>query len=337
MKLEEIDLTEWERVLPNHGHSPFHTPEALGVLDEHSTATMRLFAGYNGQQPIALLPLFVKDESFGRMVLSPPLQFGIRSLGPILMPSSPKPSKREKINHEFTQGIIDAVGANAASTLFHISCETAYRDPRPYKWAGFNVEPRYTYQLDLGSTTQDDLLSSFSRSLRREIRDAEDEEITVREGGESAARAVYEATKHRYEEQGEAFGISLEYVLDLTSALDDRAAVYVAESAGGEFLSGIVVLYTNDTAYFWKGGTRRSQVDLDVNSLLHWRVIEDIFEDASRASITTYDFFTANNPSIVRFKRKFSGQLTPYYRIESSGVPMTIAKRAYRLKRDLLA
>ena len=337
MRVEEVDLTEWERALPNRGISPFHTSAALEVLDDYASATLRPFVGYNGERAVALLPLFVRDEPFARFVLSPPPGFEIRGIGPVLMPASPKRSKREKLNNEFTNAIIDAVDARAWSTLLLISCEAEFRDPRPFEWAGFDVETRYTYQLDLESTTRDELLNSFSRSLRREITDDAASDITIRRAGLAGIDDVYEATKERYVQQGKGFDPSLAFVSDLIEALDGRASVYVAEDQDGRFCSGLVALYSNETAYFWMGGTRQSHVDVNVNSLLHWRVIEDIYEDPRLDSITAYDFLSANKSNIVRFKRKFDGQLVPFYRIESNGVPMALAKRAFRLKRDLLS
>lgn len=335
MRLEVIDLSEWSEVLPEQGFGPFHTAEALEVIDEHTTADMQLFAGFNGQQPVALLPMFVRDEPVGRLASSPPPGFELRGLGPILMPTSPKRGKREKLNDEFTRLIIDAIDGEASTTLLLMTCETEYGDPRPYGWAGFDVQTKYTYQIDLESTTQEELLHSFSKSLRRDIRDAADE-IRVEVRGRSDARDLYEATKARYEEQGKGFEVPWRFLSDMLVALDDRAAVYVAESPGGEFLSGIVVVYSNDTAYFWMGGIRQTEVEHNVNGLLHWRAIKDLFEDPSRESIDTYDLYSANKRDIVRFKRKFGGQLKPYYRIESKSLPLTVAKRAYRLKRDLL-
>ncbi len=117
---------------------------------------------------------------------------------------------------------------------------------------------------------------------------------------------------------------------DTINTFDDRARVYVAESGDGEFLSGVVVLYSNDTAYFWKGGTGRSDHGFSVNSLLHWRIITDILDDEIGYGIKRYDFHTANNERIVRYKSKFNAELVSHYRIESAGPAMTAAKKAYR-------
>jgi len=94
----------------------------------------------------------------------------------------------------------------------------------------------------------------------------------------------------------------------------------------------MIVLYADDTACNWKGGAKPSPLDtsVSVNNLLHWEIIEDIVTDPALHSITTYDFYTANNERLSRYKSSFNGSLVPYYTVESNGVPMAIAKKAYR-------
>lgn len=330
MELRNLEMAEWEELLPDSNFGVFHTPEALRVVDKHTTGELRLLGGFKGEQPIGLLPIVIKKRAGLRFVLSPPTKCGIRDLGPILMPTSPKKRKQEKVNRTFTDTVVKAVNADDPLTLFRMSCGPWYDDPRPYRWAGFDVKPSFTYQLDLSSTTPDEILHSFSKSARREIRDAEEADIIVR-AQKSRARNVYTTVQNRYDEQGKGFRLSWEYMRDLVEALGDRAKVYVAESSEGEFLSGIVVLYSNDTAYFWKGGARNSYQNISVNTLLHWRIISDIITDPPIDSIARYDLYSANNERIARYKSKFGGELVPHYTIESRGLLMGATKKAYRL------
>lgn len=333
MHVEKLDLSEWGDLLPNEGFSVFHTPEALRTVDTHTTEEMQLVGGFKGEQPVGLCPLFVRDAPGVQVVLSPPMGFGIQRLGPILMPTSPKRGKQEKLNRTFTEKVLESVDSTRPITLFRMSCSTRYTDPRPYEWNGFDVKPAFTYRLDLRSTTPDEILKSFSKSLRREIQDGEETDISIQIEETAGARQIYEATQARYEEQGKGFPLSWEFMHDLLESLGDRARVYTAESPDEGFLGGITVLYSNDTAYFWKGGTRNSRRNISVNSMLHWRIISDIITDPPRGSIGWYDLHTANNERIVRYKRKFGGELVPYYQIESAGLPMALSKKAYRVAR----
>ncbi len=333
MQLERLSLSEWTDVLPNSGFEPFHSSAALAVVDDYTDGDLLLFAGFKGDRPVALLPVWRQNRAVGRVLMSPPPGMGISRLGPILDPASPKQSKYEKLNRTFTDQIVDAIDATATSSLFRMTCNTAYTDPRPYEWAGFDIETFWTYRLDVADTSPDDLLQAASKSLRREITDARELDISVQQEGLDGARAVFDETRRRYAEQGRPFSLSWSYVSDLVESMlsDDRARVYTARTPEGKFLTGITVLYSNDAAYYWQGGTRSTHDGVAVNSHVHWCILKDIADDPPRESVTLYDLQGANTERLCRYKSKFGTELTPYYTIETGGVRLKAAKKAYQL------
>ena len=331
MRTEQVELSEWESALPRSGFEVFHTREALEVLDEHARGDLRLYAGFNGQQPIALLPLFVRERSVGTAITSPPPSMGIPQMGPILMPNSPKRRKQEKLNQEFAEGVLEHLDVDSSLTLFRMVCTEGYADPRPYVWEDFSVETNFTYELDVGSSSPDELMKSFSKSLRREMRDAMDLDVEVSVEGLRGAKEIYLNTKNRYAEQGESFTMTWDYVKDLTEALGDRSRAYVVRDPDGNFLSGINVLYSNDQAYYWQGGARATYEGVSVNSLLHWEIIQDIAAGEPIDSVSKYDLVGANTKRLCRYKAKFGADLVPYYVVESGGAQMELAKKAYQL------
>ena len=341
MRVERLTLDEWADALPASGFEVFHTAPALSVLDDHAAGDLTLLGGFNGNQAVALVPLFVRRGPFETaMISSPPPGFNIPHLGPIAMPQSPKRRKREKQNGEFTERIVETLDADDSRTLFRTVCAPTYGDPRPYRWAGFDVDTAFTYRLGIDEAP-DALLKSFSKSLRREIRDGEDADIVVSQGDIDGAEAVYWHTAARYAEQGEEMGSNWGYVHDLLEALDgeNRYRVYTAETVAGRFLGGIIVLYSNDCAYYWLGGARAVHDGVSVNSLLHWHIIRDVAEgevgndgrtdDAPLDSVSQYDLVGANTERLCRYKAKFGADLRHYYTIESAGPQMTLAKKAY--------
>ncbi|MFO7832645.1 MAG: GNAT family N-acetyltransferase [Halohasta sp.] len=329
MRIERLTPTDWAEALPASGFEPFHTAEALSVLDDHASGRLHLFAGYNGGNPVALLPLFVQRRAVGSVVTSPPPGFSVPRLGPILMPASPKRSKVERLNRRFAEGIIEELSLDDSRTLFRMIGNTAYTDPRPYRWAEFDVETAFTYRLAVDRSAED-LLANCSKSLRREIRDVRGSAVTVEQAGLEGTEAIYDRTAERYAQQDEPFDLSWSYVRDLVSALGDRARSYVIRDPNGDVLSGITVIYSNDAAYFWQGGTRAEYDGTTVNSYLHWRIVEDLIDDPPVDSISAYDLMGANTDRLCKYKSKFGASLVPYYTIESNGPQMALAKRAYR-------
>lgn len=329
MQVQRISLGEWAEVLPAAKSEVFHKPEVLAVLAEHAPGDLRLYCGYRGDEPVALLPAFVREAPVGTAVLTPPPGFSVPRLGPVMNETSSKRRKQEQTNRKFTEAVLDATGARDALTLFWSVGGVGYADPRPYAWEGFDITPKHAYRLDLADETADEILAGFTRDLRSEIRKFEEVDLNVDVGGPDAAVRIYDDYRERFAEQGANFPTPRAYTRDLVEALDDRARAYTAETPDGEFLGGITVLYSDDTAYFWQGGMRANYQGLSVNSWLHWRIIEDVLRNPELAAIERYDLGRAVDDRLARYKSKFGSALVPYYEVKS-GELVDVAKRAYK-------
>lgn len=330
MRVKRLGLSEWGEVLPSDGTEVFHSPEALRIVDEYTPGELHLLGGFKGQDPAGLLPVHETTRLGGRVLTSPPLGVGISRLGPIVMPSSPKQRKQEAINNDFIRGIIEELDAENPRTLLRFSTSPSYTDPRPFQWNNFDVRPAFTYRISLQDTDSEQLLNSFSRDLRSDIRKQDDVDFSVEVGGFDALREVYDSVKERVQELDQRHPLSWEFVRDLYEALNEQARVYVARSPNGSFISGMIILYSNDSAYCWKGGVKTDRT-VSPNSHIHWRILTDILEDPELEDIWNYDFYTANNERLTRYKSKFGGSPHQYFIIESGGTIMKAAKGLYRV------
>lgn len=330
MNVRRVSLREWEDSLPADGTEVFHSPDVLRVMERHATGELRLYVGFRGEEPVGFFPAFAREFPGVTALLSPLPGFSVSRMGPVVTTDSPKRRKRERVNQAFTAELLDAVRSDGLLTLLAMVFGIDYTDPRPYMRAGFDVEPRFTYCLDLANTDPDAVLKGFTRDLRSEIRKLEETPLDAEVGGADAAVRVYDDYKARFAEQGAEFPTPRAYTRDLVAALreDDRARVYTVEDPDGEFLGGISVLYSNDTAYFWQGGMRAEYDGLSVNSLLHWRIIEDILSDPALDDVERYDLGRAAVQRLGRYKSKFNPELVPYYEVRSSKL-ILLAKKAY--------
>ncbi|WIV67502.1 GNAT family N-acetyltransferase [Natrialbaceae archaeon AArc-T1-2] len=332
MDVERLTLEEWGDALPTSGVEPFHDPDALAVLENHTDAELQLFGAYKGGQAVGLLPVFVDEKPVGRTVLSPAPSLGVPRLGPIIDPISPKRRKRERINNRLAEAVIDATGADRRSTLFRMNCPLSYDDPRPYVWNGLTVEPEFTYVVDLeGCDDVASAMSGFSKTLRNEMRRYDDVSLSIETEGIDAAVRVYDDVVDQYERHGDAAPLSRSVLRDLLSSLDDdRWRVYVARTPDGSYESGIVTLFSTELAYYWQGGVTATYENVSVNTLLHRAILEDLVTDPGLESVTAYDLVGANTERLCEYKGKFNGELRPYYVIESAGLEMTVAKSAFK-------
>lgn len=330
MEVRELTLSQWEDEIPSDGFEVFHRPQVLRVLDEHAPSELLLLGGYKGDELGALLPVFVRDLPFFRAILSPPPGFSVPRMGPLVLEASPKRRKQESANRSFAEAVVDALDVGHRRTTLGMVCSPEYEDPRPFLWEGYYVDPRFTHRVDLDDVDEDDVLMSFTSDLRSEIRKRDELDVAIElEGGDAAVR-VHHGLERRYAEQGTTFPTSPGFTRDLVAALGEHARVYVARGSDGEYLSGITVLYSNDEAHFWQGGTSANYDGVSVNSLLHWRIIEDVLSDPALDSVSRYDLGTVNDERLSRYKSKFNPTLVPYYEIKSDRW-MVLAKKAYQM------
>lgn len=333
MEIRDLTLDGYGSHLPQTGVGVFHAPEALAVVDEYTEGDLRLLAGFRGQEPVGLWPVFVRERWPLRLVMSPPPGLSVPRLGPVVMPTSPKRRKRAKLNERFVSGVMEAVDAGAHRTLFGMASHPAYGDPRPYVWSGLRVAPRFSYELDLRDRSSDEVLSSFTKNVRREIRKREELAVTVGAEDASLAARVCHDVERRYGEQGLTYSTPPAFSRDLVESLAEHARVYTARAPNGDFLSGITVLYANDRARFWQGGTKADYRNVSVNALLHWEIIRDILHDPDLESVERYDLGSVNNRRIARYKSNFNPDLTTHYEVKSN--LMALAKQAYSVRRHL--
>jgi len=331
MDVKRIDLEEWRDALPASGYEVFHEPAALSVLADYTSAELQLYGAYKGQQAVGLLPVFVTERTVGRTVLSPPVSLSVPRLGPIITPNSPKRRKRERINRELVEAVLDTADVDERTTLFRMTCPLEYTDPRPFRWNDLSVEPEFTYVVDLKGTTLENVMKGFSKSLRREMRQFDDLNLSIETEGITSALRIYEDVAEQYREYDDPAPISRAFLQDLLSSLPDELwRVYVARTSDGQYKSGIITLYSPDLAYFWQGGVTASYEGVSVNSLLHRTIIKDVLTDPELNSVTGYDLVGANTERLCEYKAKFNSDLRQYYVVESSGLEMQLAKSTYQ-------
>lgn len=331
MNIKELTLSEWGEALPETGFEVFHTPQMLDVIEEYTSGELRLLAGFDGDEPVALLPLFVRDGPVrATIVSSPPPSISIPHLGPILLGDGDGPEEQLTVNRRFAQAVLEDIDSDSTITLLWMVCSPEYHDPNPYRMAGLAITPRFTYQVDVSHSSFEDVSDGFSKTLRWEMRKGQELDVSIERGGLEEARAIHRGLTDLYEELDVNFRMGWEFLRDIVTSLGWRCRVYVARAPDGERLSGIVVLYSNDKAYYWMGGRRASYENISVNNLLHRRIIDDIVNDPPRESIETYDLVGANTERLCDYKSQFGGDLVQYYLIESNNALMNVAKRAYR-------
>lgn len=324
-RLERPFAEEWNDLLERAPRrSPFHRAEALLVIADHSRQALHPLVGYKGQEPVGLFPLFTLRRGPFTAGFSPPPDLKVSYLGPVLADfSSLSANKAERRRRRFVEAALSWLEDEHAPQYVHLRTSTGYSDPRPFDWAGFDATPRFTYEVDL-SRRPETLFDEFTRDVRTNVRDGE-ERCEIRVGGHEAARWITRQVRSRYEDQGLGFHVTDSFVVDLYESLPEGMLRPTVCEVDGCFAGGSIVLEDGPRVYGWLGSVAPA-TDVDVNDVLHWRVIED----AADRGLERYDLVGANDARLSRFKAKFAPTLERYYELTQTGPGTALAERLYR-------
>lgn len=280
---------------------PFHRHEALEAIADASDTTLHLLGGFKGQEPVGLLPLFTERRGPLKFAYSPPTEVQVPYLGPLLLNADQlKQRKAEQWNARFVDSCLDWIDANLDPDYLDIRTTDRYPDARPFIWNDMDVEPAYTYVVDI-TPSADDLLKRFSSGVRKDIRDADEYDYTIEEGGEAVIRRVLEQLRQRHEGGDEEYeGVPPEFAVELYRALPDGQMRPYECRLEGEYVGGGVTLESEDTAYHWRGGAK-TRLDFPVNELVDWHVMRR----AAERGKSRFDLVGAMKPRLCEYKAKF--------------------------------
>ncbi len=173
--------------------------------------------------------------------------------------------------------------------------------------------PAHTLVLDL-SLSEDALLQQMAQKGRYNIKIAEREGVTVREGGLEDVPAFYTVLQETGARDG--FGVHAEgFYSEFMKQLGSAAHLYLAEK-GGVLLGGLLAMHWGDTATYYFGASSQAHRSAMAPYALQWTAIRA----AKKAGLRRYDFLGVAPEGdaahalagVTQFKTRFGGQRVSY-------------------------
>ena len=311
MRIEFISPKEWGEFLATTGaSSPFHRPEWLRIVEQHSGLRTALLLGIEGTSTRIGLPLFFGRRGPIGVVLSPPPRHAIPFLGPVLA----RDGRGSDALQEFV-GALRRKWLRGYWRIVKIDTGPWVRDLRPFLRAGFVAIPRYTYELDLTLGLKA-LVERADRRARRAWRVAEQEHV-VREATNDEVRWIFALTEQRYRQQGKS-GIAEPYSSDLLSGLPSGCLRGFVAEKEGERLTGAICVADETTVYLWRGTPKGGQDAKYSNEGLLFGILRWAVE----RGYARFDMVGANTPGIAHFKAMFNPDLVPYASLQRAPAPV---------------
>ena len=320
------DDEQWNELIERAPTStPFHRAEALRTLEKHGNATLHPLAGFKGQEPAGLFPVFTVSKGPVTAAYSPPPGLNVYNLGPVQLNAGKlKRRKRDRRHRRFIEAAIEWVEQRETPQYWNFRTTLDYEDSRPFNWNDYDVEPRYTYVVDLDATP-DELMQRFSSDLRRNLRKEYDVEYEITEGGPRAIEQIVEMTRERHREQDESFPVTGAYVRELADRLPEGTIRPYVCRIDGELAGGLIDVESEDTAGAWIANGK-TDAPIPVNDLLEWRVCLDAMD----RGLTAFDLMGANHERIYSYKAKFAPTLVQYFSVKKWPPGAKTAKGLYQ-------
>lgn len=312
------DASTWDRfVATSWGGSPFSTQRWLQCAADALGGHPLCIGVYKGERIVAgLAGLTYRRrgiERFETPELTPHTGF---LLAPI---ESKGPAKIEAERHRFLSLLIDHLRTYGHIRIAHTP---ALNDVRPFSWAHWLTNMRYTYQMDLTDLTA--LWERVERRTRTAIRKAEKLGYQLVQSDDiDLLCRQYDLV---YARQGSAAPVDASKIRRfVSSALDSgQTRLFAVRSAEGVTASIVAFVEGESTSYAWIAGADPEHNSTGATSLLYWKYFEQCAQPR-------FDFVGANLPAVAFFKRGLGGDLIPYVTTECFGSAWL--RRAATLKR----
>ncbi len=182
--------------------------------------------------------------------------------------------------------------------------------------SGFSISQEYLlHKIELGATIDETFQSFGRRSIKRNIRKAEKNNLKIRFGDSiDDLKIFYELEKKTRKKIGlppAPFNFFLKIWENLK--IYNLVLLPIIEYNSGPVASSIVLKF-KDTFYFEYTGIDKDYITLNPNYLLHWEVIK-IAQTENNAKYIDMGRTAVNHQSLIDFKEKWNAKALPIYRL----------------------
>jgi len=217
-----------------------------------------------------------------------------------------KSQKITEVQYNLTEIILKHISRNFK--FVNISSSYNVCDMRTFIWSKWNVQPQYTYTININNI--DSIFDNFSSSLRRKIRFCEKEPFCIEKTNDINTLLILQEESY--------FKNSLKPILALSSfnrflslLMEKELVDIFSISKENNVHSMRALLKWNNTIYDFIAGTSEKHKKENGTHYLVWKLLQKY----SEFGFTLFDFMGANTQNIIDFKRSFGGELREYYNL----------------------
>jgi lipid II:glycine glycyltransferase (peptidoglycan interpeptide bridge formation enzyme) len=309
---DEKDAQLWDRIVDSSSQGTlFHTWKWLKIAEKYTGTRLYPILGFKGTVVIGILPIFYMKKFGISSAFSPPPSTAIPYLGPVIENyDNYKQSKKESMDKNFQRNADHFISTQLHCGFTFLSL-TANHDPRPYKWANYQLDPIFDYHIDITRDIES-IWQNMDANLKGHIKRTEKNGIYIENGSKNDLIDIYNSLVRRYREQKRSVTVSKDYLTELYDTFSPiNLQVFVAKQ-NGDTVGGIITLSYKDRVLYWIGGAKPASVNFSPNDLAQWEAIK--FGHSRGYKI--YEEIGAGTERLAEFKAKYNPKLVHRYSVK---------------------
>lgn len=303
---EEEDSKLWDEIVASSPHGTmFHIWKWLKIIERNAKLKLYPLIIYKDNTIVGIYPIFLQKKDFVYIAYSPNRSSYVLYLGPLIHNYENLKQDKKEAAFLLLQEEIDRILFSEFKCKFvQISSSPGLSDCRAFKWCGYQVEPRYTYRVDL-SKGPDYVWERFDRKLRVDINRAVREGVEVEEGNKDDLEFIHSSIHRRFKEQGLGAIDNYKYLLELYEEFypKNMMKIFIAKYKGKR-VAGVIYLLHGNIIYLWEGITKIDLKGIAPNDMIQWTVIK-------WACNNGFDYYEIMEGGNVRRLRNFKSKYNP--------------------------
>jgi len=300
--LPESRYDEWLRfVAASPEGSIYAVPQYLAALSRADGGRVTVIGVRFGDELAGGVALYEKASRFGSYVAPRPLLY---YNGILLRHYETRYPSERTGRHLKTLEALETALAGRGHSHLTLASPCSLTDVRPFAAAGWDVQPRYSYVVDIGDLAA--LWSRMEQNLRRLVKRCEREGMTFHEDGDFDAFFRLHASIMGRREHGHYLPESVfrGFVEELRAA--SLCRLYEARTASGRVIaSELVLLGPNPVCHIAAAATDQEFQRSGVSAFLRWKS----FEALSALGYAGVDLTDAALNPVTHFKSQLGGEL----------------------------
>jgi lipid II:glycine glycyltransferase (peptidoglycan interpeptide bridge formation enzyme) len=180
-------------------------------------------------------------------------------------------------------------------------------DMQSFIWSGFEVSPKYTYQIDL-TQDEDDILAKMSPERRKNIKKAKKDTVLAQfslknKDSQKLIKNTFIQQKMHYDQN-----ILNAIFTNFNTKSNSISFTSYHESTP---LATVFCIYDKEVAYYILGGYNKDNRHEGAGALAMWEAIKH----AKSIGVKVFDFEGSMHPPIEKYFRGFGGEIKPFFTV----------------------